>query len=194
MITVPQSISAYFEQSAVQAAVDLLLAKKEPKVPDNLQWKDLPAFYRASLAARQVPIEFAIFTEELWRRVWGEVPSDWKPCAPSAPARADLSVSAWTIWDEGCFSRRFERAGVALELSAGLWSDTGLQLGILLYDTDDRRLLDTWPLHGWDREGYDTVWTQDEITPFGETIMLEPFKPWTDQGWDVIGRATTALD
>ncbi|WP_311268772.1 hypothetical protein [Sphingobium sp. WCS2017Hpa-17] len=194
MITVPQSVLAYFEQPAVQSAVDLLLAKKEPKVPDNLQWKDVPAFYRASLAARQVPIEFAIFTEELWRHVWVDVPTAWRPCAPSNPARPDLSVSAWTVWDEGCFSRRFERAGLSLELAAGLWSETGLQLGVLVYGIDGRRLLDICPLKGWDREGYDMLWTQEEIIPFGETVDLEPFKPWTDQAWEAIARATTAED
>lgn len=194
MIRVPESVLAYFQQPAVETAVDLLLSGKEPKVPGNLRWEDVSSFYRACLAARQVTIEYAIFLEEVWREVWIDGPTGWKPCPPSAPARPDLGVGVGNVWSEGCFSRRFERKDLALELSVFMWTEKGLQLGILLYDEQETVLLDAAELEHWEQEGdLDTYWTQDEIVQLADTISAEPFKPLTDQARRAISNAVERL-
>lgn len=190
MITVPESVLTYFEQSAVETAVDLLLTGKEPKVPDNLRWDEVASFYRACLAARQVQAEFALLTEELWRAIWHAAPTDWKPRAPADPERPDLGVGISTIWDEGCFSRRFEQRNCSLELTAGLWSNSGVQIGVALWDKGDKILLDSSALLGWAQEGYDMFWTQDEIAPLAKTIDPASFERWTKQAWAAVATAT----
>ncbi|MFN3725239.1 MAG: hypothetical protein ACK4SZ_02925 [Allosphingosinicella sp.] len=187
MIAVPESVLAYFQQPSVQTAVDLLLTGKEPKVPANLRWEEVASFYRACLAAQQVQAEYALFLEALWGAVWTEIPAGWRGCRPSNPARPDLAIGIATIWSEGCFSRRFERQGYSLELSAGLWPDTGLQLGVLLYDEENSVLLTDDLLKGWIREGdIDTYWTQEEIAPLAATIDAAQFGQWRDQAYQAI--------
>lgn len=186
MITVPESVLAYFSQSAVRTSVDLLLSGKEPKVPIDLQWDEVPSFYRACLAARQVQAEFAIFTEQLWREVWDDVPQEWRPCAPGRPDRPDLAVGLSTIWNEGCFGRRFEKGGFAVETSVGLWANTGFQLGLLLYDRKERVVLREDELDGWSSEGCDTFWTQEQITPLTASISIGPFRKWAAQAWGAV--------
>jgi hypothetical protein len=186
VIKVPDSVLAYFQQPAVQTAVDLLLAKREPKVPESLRWDEVSSFYRACLAARQVPIEFASFCEELWRGVWGEPPAGWKSAVPSRPDRPDLDVGPTTVWNEGCFTRRFVRGNLSLELAVGLWTDNGIQIGVVLYDEEEEVILDEAPLRGWAQEGYDMYWNQGEISPLAAQVDLEPFRPWTTRAWQAI--------
>lgn len=193
MITVPQSVLAYYQQLDVQTAIDLLRGSKDPKVPPSLRWDQVEGFYRARLAALQMPIEYAIFLETLWRAVWTEVPSGWKPRKPSEPARPDLSIGVATIWDEGCFSRRFERGDHALELMVGLDVEEGLQVGVLLYDGEENVLLNANLLEGWvQHPDVDTYWTEEPITPLSETIAIEPFRRWTDQAWVAVAAAAAA--
>lgn len=187
MITVPESVFAYFTQPAIQTAVDLLLTRKEPKIPGNLTWNEVSSFYRASLAARQVPTEFAMFTEQLWREIWTDVPTCWRPIPPSKPARPDLAVGVSTVWDQGCFSRRFECSAYALELSAGLWLDTGLQLGVLLYDKQENVPLRKEDLVGWAQEnGTDTFWTQDGAGSLSKVIAPADFRGLAKQALDAV--------
>jgi hypothetical protein len=193
MISVPQSVLAYYEQPAVQTAVDLLLNAKEPQVPDNLQWHEVGSFYRSSLAARQVQTEYAIFLEALWSAVWVDIPELWRPRPPSKPARPDLAIGIKTVWNEGCFGRRFERQACALELFVGLWSDTGLQLGIVLYGPKGDLLLVDRLLDGWAREGYRAYWTQEKIASLSATIAPSPFAGWTQQAWGAVAEACGAV-
>lgn len=190
MVPVPQSVLAYFTQFDVQTAVDLMSGSKDPKVPPTLRWQDLGNFYRARLAALQVPVEYAIFLEALHQAVWLDVPAKWRPDKPSAPARPDLSIGISTVWDESCFTRRFTCGSHSLELMVGLGEEEGLQLGVLLYDGDEEVVLDGDLLSGWSQpEGIDTFWTEEAITPLNETIAPEPFKRWTDQAWTAIDAA-----
>lgn len=186
MIEVPESVLAYFQQPAVRTAVDLLSGRRDPRIPDHLGWDELSTFYRACLAARQVPIEFAIFCEELWREVWGTPPDRWKSPPPNRPGRADLGVGYATVWDEGCLTRVFSSGNRSIELAVGLWDDVGIQIGILLYDLEEEVLLDEDVLTGWAQEGEWLFWTQEEITPLSAKVDLEPFRAWVVQAWRAI--------
>jgi hypothetical protein len=192
MLQVPPSVLAYFTQFDVQTAVDLMGGSKDPKVPPTLRWDDVGNFYRARLAALQVPVEFAIFLEELWRAVWADVPARWKAAQPSKPSRPDLSISVGTVWDEGCFSRSYTCGNHALELSVSLNAEEGLQFGILLFDDrdDDESILDADQLVGWSQpENVLTYWTEHAVNPLKETFATEPFREYTQQAWAAIDAA-----
>ena len=194
MITVPKSVLAYHTQPDVETAIDLLLASKKDTVPAALKWHEVSAFYRATLAARQTPIEFALFLEAVWRAVWSEVPPLWKPCDASHPTRPDLSVKISTVWEESCFSRRFEYGSYSLELSVGLWPEEGLQLGIVLYDKSETMLLTEALMPGWVGSiEFDTVWTPETVIALGDQISTTAFTRWTDQAWEAV-RAAIAGD
>lgn len=189
MIDVPESVLTYFGQQSVRTAVDLLLAHREPRVPGNLKWNEVSDWYRATLAARQVAADFAIFTSELWTAVWSDVPGGWKADAPDDPDRDDLSIAISAVWDEGCFSRRFTREGWSLELAAGYWTDRGFQLGVGVYDKRDSEKLRGRLPDGWSREGGDMYWTQEDITPLSPTVSPEPFRQWTEGAWRAVAAA-----
>lgn len=190
MIEVPPSVLAYFQNRDVETAVDHLLEGdkgKKTKLTGVSDWRHLAGYYRATLAARQTPVEFAIFLEELWRVVWTEMPRPWRAVAPSDAARPDLAVNVATIWDENCFGRRFEKDGLALELYVGLWTEGGLQLGVLLYEDKDKTVLADHALPGWARsDDYDTHWTDWEIVPLQSMIDPAPLKAAADAALSVV--------
>lgn len=194
MITVPKSVLAYYTQPDVETAIDLLLASKKDTIPAALKWHEVSAFYRATLAARQTPVEFALFLETVWRAVWPVAPPLWKPCDASHPARPDLSIKISTVWEERCFSRRYEYGDYSLELSVGLWSAEELQLGILLYDKSETMLLTEALMPGWVRSmELDTVWTPETVITLGDQISATAFTRWTEQAWEAV-RAAIVVD
>ena len=193
MINVPPSVLAYYQQRDVEMAVELMVSLGK-KVPDVRGWSEVPLYYRSWLAAHQTRAEFALFLEEVWRSVWEDRPAGWVPRDPNHPDRPDLSISIETVWDEGCFSRRFEQGDYALELSGGLWSDECLQLGVLLYDAEEDVALDDRAMAGWAMsQGFDTFWTGEEIVAMAPVIDLAPFKPRVQRAWEAIEMAIGKL-
>ena len=198
MIKVPASVLAYYQQPDVQTAVKLLLSaeggRKKSPATATLRWKDIPDYYRALLAARQSPVEFAIFVEALWRQVWTDIPAIWKASAkPGDPPRPDLSVDVANIWLEKGFGRQFKHRDFTLELYAYLTLEDGFQLGMSLGDEEADVILSPELLDGWTRDDdYDTFWTQEEVVPLAEAIPIEPFRKWTDQAWQAIAAAVAA--
>lgn len=180
MIEVPQSVLAYFQNRDVETAVDHLLATdkgSKTKLIGVERWEHLSGYYRANLAARQTPVEFAILLEALWCAVWTGIPAAWRACPPTEPARPDLAVNVMTVWEHGCFDRRFEVDGMAVELAVALSANEGIQLGVVLYDAEERTLLTDDALPGWSKsEDYDTYWTDDEIVALAATIDPSPFQ------------------
>ena len=67
---VPDSYRAYCTDAAVKTAVDHILDSRSLSLPEDIEWKDLPAFHRAVLSAHQVRSEFAIFLIDVWNAVW----------------------------------------------------------------------------------------------------------------------------
>jgi hypothetical protein len=180
MIAVPESVLAYYSRNDVNAAVTLLLGLKKNKIPPLPGWDDVPAYYRAWLAAQQTKADFATFLESVWNAVWTEVPTGWQAPRPDQPKRLDLSVAIDFIWEEGCFSRRFERGGLAMELS--IWLNDVLRLGFVLYDRADNVLLDEVAMPGWHQvDDYDTFWT-DECAIISDVVIdTSVFQPMMRQ-------------
>lgn len=73
LFTIPESVFAYFSNSAVQAAVDHLLDNKSAVPVSQIQWAELPEYYRAVLAAHQTKAEYAITLFDLCNTIWGNV-------------------------------------------------------------------------------------------------------------------------
>jgi hypothetical protein len=193
MIEVPQSVLAYFQNRDVETAVDHLLATdkaSKTKLAGVERWEHLPGYYRANLAARQTPVEFAILLEALWCAVWTGVPAAWRACPPAEPARPDLAVNVTTVWEQGCFDRRFEVDGMAIELAVALSTNEGIQLGVVLYDAEENTLLTDDALPGWSKsEDYDTYWTDGEIVPLAATIDPSPFQARVQGALSAVDRA-----
>lgn len=188
MITVPESVQAYEGRNDVQMAVTLLLGLKG-KTPPLDGWGDVASYYGAWLAAQQTKAEYAVFLERVWNDVWSSFPTSWRPRQPSKPYRPDLSISVDAVWNEKCFSRRFERAGIALELS--VWLESGLRVGIVLYSHRDEALLNEGALPGWQQfNGYDFFWSEESVDVSEKIADLSVFRPLVRQAWSVIERAS----
>ncbi|WP_439571848.1 hypothetical protein [Sphingomonas sp.] len=195
MLKVPESVLAYHQQPSVRAAVDLLLSKQRPAIPEDLGWGEMQSFYRACLAARQTQFEHAMLLEEMWRAVWPIPDRAWTPLPPHKPGRSDLSPDPANIWEDS-FGRRFVQPSLALELAVSLNDVTGFQLGIGMWrgKNDEENLLETEAPDGWASEhGYDFIWTQHQIVPLSEDISLEPFKRWTEEAMGLVSRLTKSL-
>lgn len=194
MITVPQSVFAYFHEPDVSTAVDLLVdadfsRKKKPPI-GGLRWDQVATYYRACLAARQTPIEFAIFTEALWRAAWVDIPTVWTPLTPDDVAGTGCSTEIAYVWSERIFSRRFEQAGYALELYAGAWADEGAQIGLALLDKEGTEILVANDLNGWEHnEEYDNFWTPAKLVPLSSTIDTSAFTTLATEALSAVHRA-----
>ena len=190
MITVPESVQAYEGRNDVQMAVTLLLGLKG-KTPPLDGWGDVASYYGAWLAAQQTKADYAIFLERVWNDVWSSFPTSWRPCQPGDPYRSDLSVSVDAVWSEKCFSRRFERAGIALELS--VWLESGLRVGIVLYNGREEALLDEGSVPGWQQlNGYDFLWSEERVDVSEGIADLSVFRPLVAKAWSVIEGASEA--
>lgn len=188
MITVPESVLAYFRQLDIATAVDQMGKAKEPKIPPSLTWGQLGAFYRARLAALQVPIEYALFLEQLWSVVWSDLPHGWTARNPSDPGEGALSLSVGSVWEAGTFGRMFERGDQVIELYVGLDDKIGVQLGFAVYDGD--MLIRSDGLPGWvPYPDTDAVWTGETIVPLAETLVTAPFQRLAEQAWTAIATA-----
>lgn len=188
MIEVPQSVMAYFTQPAVATAVDLLLSGKKPKVPENLRWDELAAFYRACLAAQQVQAEYAILMEKFWRAIW-QVPPSFTPTTPHDPGRRDMSVAISTIWDQGYFSRGFKKSDWWLDLTVYLEDSTGFQVGVGLWRGSEF-MLDKGALPNWASEDSETLWTSPGLVPLVEVVDPSPFRELADDAMELVSTLT----
>ena len=196
MNSVPESVLAYFNKPSVATAIDLLLTGKQHKVPDALQWQEVPSFYSACLAARQAQVEYAVFLAQLWTAIWQDGPKGWHPCPPASQGRKDLSIGVENIWECRCFSRRFERDGRAIELYVYLGTaQAGVQLGVWFADKNER------PIHGDDlREaGWEifpedgTFWTPERAAELSATFDPSPLYAWRDIALGIASAAEASI-
>ena len=112
-VDVPESVYAYFSDSKISSAVDLLLAKARPKIPEDLEWSEIPAFYRAIAAARQTQSDFAVLLHDVWFASWTNMPDPWQADGPSY---AGQSAEVADVWESGYFSRTFKLDDARCEL------------------------------------------------------------------------------
>jgi hypothetical protein len=107
----PQSVFEYLTQPEIQAGVDPVLAFGIKKIPDGLDWHEVPQFYRATLAAQTVQVDWALAHEQLWRAIWPDQIAGWAPINVDEQCGAgyDAGISIEKCWSEEWFGRCFTR-------------------------------------------------------------------------------------
>ena len=112
----PESYASYVADPAVRTAVDHILGRRSLKVPDVLEWNQLPDFHAAVLAAHQVRCDYASALQGLWDAVWGKAIDEsgigehleaW-PIADTADWYG-LGFDAMSLWQDGVFARAYTR-------------------------------------------------------------------------------------
>lgn len=153
----PESYASYVAEPAVMTAVEHILGSKSLKVPETLDWGQLPDFHAAVLAAHQVRCDYASAVQGLWDAVWGKAIDE-------AGIREDLAawsiaetagwygvgVDAVSLFQERVFARAYTREesyiglGVSLDLREarliywfGNANDDDLTAGLLSRDDWD---------------------------------------------------------
>jgi hypothetical protein len=192
MVDVPESVLTYFAKPSVRSAVDLLLLGRRHRVPESLQWTEVPSFYSACLAARQTPAEYAILLAQLWTTIWQDGPKAWTPCPPEPPMRTDLGVGVENIWEEKCFTRCFKKDDRTVEFSVAIFSaHDGVQIAICIYDSNDNPLYsDALREAGWEfASEYNTFWTPAGESELNSVVDLGPLYAWRDVALRIVGAA-----
>lgn len=190
MVDVPESVLTYFTKPSVNTAIKLLLSGKRHRVPESLQWSEVPSFYSACLAARQTPVEYAILLAQLWTAIWQDGPKGWTPCPPEPPIRTDLGIGVENIWDEECFTRCFTSGDRFAELSVSIsGAHTGVQLGVDCYDKDENPLCDSaLREEGWEFVAeYRTFWTPAGEVKLSSTLDLGLLYAQRDVALRIVG-------
>ena len=160
----PESYASYVADPAVRTAVDHILGSKSLKVPETLDWNQLPDFHAAVLAAHQVRCDYASALQGLWDAVWptaiDEAGIGEELEAYSIADMADwhgLGFDAESLWDPEVFTRAYTRGDSYIGLSVSLnlreaylilWfgneTDEDLAAGLLSQDDWNSELDETY--------------------------------------------------
>lgn len=164
MLSCPDGVLAYFTDPQVRAGVDAMMARPD-KLPRDLQWSEMPAYFRALSAAQRVVVDHALLLQDAWQAAWEPlIPSSWTAIDP------DDQVADWqcsphprSCWESGSFARCFNsglrtiQVGISLN-EGGLFVNFGvfrLRTGSVVlrrpvsgfeYDEDEGILSDETPL------------------------------------------------
>ncbi len=186
----PESYRAYCGDAAVRTAVEHILSanSKAPLgLPDDIEWKDLPAFHRAVLSAHQVRCEFAVCLIDLWDAIWQHALDRWEFQSNLVPETVYAAERWWphkldtnTVWNEKHFFRLFDTGIGSNKLGLGAFIEIRrVQLSLSLYGDDGTDYTtgldfsDAWPKQ--DIEG-EIAWTGKDLAPIRDdgTIDLDP--------------------
>ena len=164
----PESYASYVTDPAVRTAVDHILVSKSLKVPETLDWDQLPDFHAAVLGAHQVRCDYASAIQGLWDAVWGKaideagIGEDLEACSIADMASYGYGFDAVSLWQgPGVFARGYTRGDSYIGLGVNLnlrearlifWygnknNDDDLAAGLLSQDDWDPEMGD---------EGYQT--------------------------------------
>ncbi|MDE0408283.1 MAG: hypothetical protein OXN81_10525 [Alphaproteobacteria bacterium] len=123
----PESYASYVAEPAVKTAVDHILGSKSLRVPDTLDWNELPDFHAAVLAAHQVRCDFASALQGLWNAVWptaideAGIGGDQEAWSIAEAARwYGVGFDAESLWGPGVFTRAYTRADSYMGLGVNL--------------------------------------------------------------------------
>lgn len=175
----PASVLSYYTDRPTEMAADLLLAKKRPTVPEDVTWQDLQAFYKASLAAKQIEAEHGIFLNELWKEVCEPMPEPWTCHEPHQQAK-DCAIDLASIWEEHCFTREFFNGEYGCEIVTCIGKNEGIQVGFGLWHEGDN-MLEGIPSEGWE-DPDDIIWSPEEAVPIVAEIDLQKLRQLADEG------------
>ena len=178
-ISMPASVLSYFTDRPTEMATDLLLSKKRPTMPEDLAWEDLHAFYQASLAAKQIEAEHAIFLNDVWMEICQPLAAPWVPNEPHQQI-ADCAIDLGSIWKESCFTREFFNGEYSCEILTSIGKDEGIQIGYGLWH-DGENLLKSTPSPDWETPD-DILWSPEGAVPINSNIDLQNLRQFSDDG------------
>ena len=180
---IPASVLSYFTDKPTGMATDLLLAKKRPPVPEDVHWGDLRAFYMASLAAKQVEAEHAIFLNELWEAVCEPMVAPWTSHEPHQQ-KEDCAVDLGPIWTESCFTREFYSEDYGCEIVTCIGKDEGIQVGYGLWHKGESLFPDDIP-DDWECPD-EMLWSPEGAVPIAADIDLRKLRQFAEEGTNFV--------
>lgn len=151
---IPESYRTYRNDTAVRTAVDHLLDSADNNklnLPADIEWKDLPGFHRAVLAAHQVRSDYSIFLIDLWNAIWPPTLRKsgfhWAASRPANPTESSVELDTHSVWKnkylwcyfdvtDGQFGFEGLESGVVMiddryvQLGIGIWAEDGLELSV----------------------------------------------------------------
>lgn len=182
MVDIPAGLLAYFSDRKTEAAVNLLLNKQRPDVPDDVSWSDVPAYFRALRAARQIEVDYAIFLHEIWGSVWKALPMPWVAREPHEQVD-DALVEPRRIFSQNYALRVFERDKLWCELLVYGHREAGIQIGFNVYQGQSSKLPKALP--DWENDD-GTRWSPSNLVKLKRTIDLTPLRIYADKAMKVI--------
>ncbi len=188
MVQISPGLLSYFSDSKTEAAVDLLLAKKRPSIPDDVEWNDVPDYFRAVRAARQIQVDLAILLHEIWNAVWKPMPAQWKAAAPYEQVDDGL-LDPHTIWGQWYALRSYERGNLRSELLVYADHESGVQIGFNVLQNNKSKIHGkskiTQDLASWEYDG-ETLWSPTGLVRVQKGLNLAPLAPFVDEAIEVI--------
>lgn len=174
-INTPESVLAYYTHPTVENAVDLVLGRKQKPVPGDLSWTDLPGYYRAMAAARQLQFDYAGLLWEIWQATWSEV------SLPSGAKQQPLDeVDPQKVWDCGYMGLSVKVGAFTLERSIYLDGEFGAQIGIGLW-SDSKRWLGKKDFPGDWEKGEELIWSPPGEVPLEPSITVDKLRDFARQ-------------
>jgi len=188
MVQIPPGLLSYFNENKTESAVDLLLAKKRPSIPDDVEWEDVPNYFRAVRAARQIQADLAILLHEIWNAVWDPLPAPWKAKAPHEQVDDGL-IDPRTIWDHWYALRAYECDKLNSELLIYADNESGVQIGFNVLRNDKSKLhsrsKNRSGIANWEDDGV-TLWSPSGLVKIQKNINLAPLEPFVEDAFKVI--------
>lgn len=128
-LSFPDSVLAYFKDRQVRAGVNAMMTRAD-KLPADLQWSEMPGYYRALSATHRLVVDHVLLLQEVWQAVWeAAIPSDWEALDPDEQvADADQSPHPKVCWEEGAYYRCYTRGLRTIYTGIAL-SESGLYVG-----------------------------------------------------------------
>lgn len=189
IVEVPKSVIAYLTDARVSGAIETLLSKDKPKIPEDIEWSELPSFYRAVAAATQARSDFAAFLHDVWSGTWQRFPDLWEPEEPYAGGQ---STNLPDIWSNGYLSRTARWREVTCELCVYLDSaKEGVQIGFELLKSN-RSLVRSDDLQmAWEAD-VNCFWSASRTLPLDTSVDLRELDAFREEALAVIAEKTSA--
>jgi hypothetical protein len=182
MVQISSGLLAYFNDSKTESAVDLLLAKKRPSIPDDVNWSDVPDYFRALRAARQIQADFAILLHEIWNAIWTPLPVPWTADAPHEQID-DGFLDPRTIWDHWYALRGYGFGKLSSELLVYADKEAGVQIGFNVLLNSKSKL--KGPIKGWEKDEV-TFWSSSGLVKIQKDLKLAPLEPFAAEALKII--------
>jgi hypothetical protein len=171
----PDSVLAYYKDPQVRAGVDAMMTRSD-KLPADLNWHEVPGYYRALAAAQRLVVDHALLLHEIWQVVWEPViPSDWVKLEPDDQvAETDESPHPKTVWENGAYLRCYSRGLRTIHTGISL-SEGGLYLGFGVFKQRTGNSALRQPIEGFDLdEDTECFWQDKPLSiPAGGTFVVD---------------------